>query len=324
MKINNIKPLSVAGIILLLILPYAITSKYTMGIVILTVINIVLVISVNVITGLTGRMSLCQAAFFGIGAYTTAILTTQYDFSFWACLPFAGIIAALIAVLIGWPILKLEGYYLAICTLGLQQLFSLVFLNWVSMTNGPFGIRGIQPPDGIPWLFNLQFGSPKSYYYLYLLFLLVIVLFVRSLLNSRYGRAFLAIREDEISARMFAINTTYHKVLAFALAAFIAAIAGVMYAHYYRYISPGAFNITRSIDVTAMLIIGGSGQIWGCVIGAVLFTFIPELFRGFAEYRTLVIGIAIVVSIIFMPDGIVGQLNKAGTILSKKAKEFKQ
>jgi branched-chain amino acid transport system permease protein len=302
-----------------LLIPLAITSPYLMGVIILTVINIVMVFSVNVIQGYTGKVSLCQAAFYGMGAYTSSILTLKFGWSFWVSIFAAGVVPAAVAVIIGWPVLKLKGYYLAIATLGLQMIAAMIFLNWNDVTNGSFGIRGIRPPDS---LLGLQFGSNISYYYLYLALTFLVIAFLLSLKKSRYGRAFLAIRADEIAAEASAINTTYYRILSFAISAFIAGIAGCMYAHYFRYISPYSFSLGKSIDVVAMLVIGGSGTIWGCITGALMYTIMPQVFQWAADFRLIIIGVCVVLVVIFMPEGVAGKLRllwlKAGAKLAKK------
>lgn len=294
-------------LVILIALPTFIKSPYHLGIVVLTIINITLVLSVNVIEGYTGKISLCQAAFYGMGAYTTAILTVRFGWSSWAALVMAALVPAGVAVIVGWPVLKLKGYYLAIATMGFQAIVSLVFLNWIPVTNGPFGIRGIQSPTPI---LGITFESRTAYYYLYLFMLIIIILFTRSLLNSRYGRAFLAICNDELASEAFAINATRYRVLSFAISSGIAGIAGYMFAHYFRYISPGSFSGIKSLDAVAMMIIGGTGKITGCIVGAVIYTFLPEVLRFMADYRTIILGSCITLVVLFMPEGIVGALEK--------------
>ena len=305
--------------VLSLIIPFVVTSPYLMGIIILAIINIMLVFSVNVVQGYTGKVSLCQAAFYGAGAYTSTLLTLKLGWSFWLSIFAAGIIPAVVAVAIGWPVLKLKGYYLAIATLGLQMIAAMIFLNWNDVTNGAFGIRGINPPDS---LFGIQFGSTISYYYLYLFFTFVVIAFLFSLKNSRYGRAFFAIRADEIAAEASGINTTYYRILSFATSAFIAGIAGCMYAHYFRYISPYSFSLSKSIDVVAMLVIGGSGTVFGSIAGAIIYTVLPEMFQWAADFRLIIIGVCVILVIIFMPEGVAGRSRilwlKASAKFSKK------
>ena len=290
------------------LIPVIVKSDYYIGILILTIINITLVLSVNIIQGYAGKVSLCQAAFYGMGAYTTSILTTQFGWTFWTALIPAALLPAFVAVLVGWPVLKLKGYYLAIATMGFQAIVSIIFLNWISVTNGPFGIKGIAAPSPI---FGVSFESKMAYYYLYLGILLALFAFSKSLLNSRYGRIFLAIKNDELASEAFAINATYYRVFAFALSASIAGIAGSMFAHYFRYVSPASFGLVKSIDAIAMLIIGGSGTLWGCVTGAVIYTFLPEASRWLQDYRMMFIGLSITLVVLFMPDGIVGSATKA-------------
>jgi branched-chain amino acid transport system permease protein len=301
------KPKSLLTILVLAVaflLPLFIRSQYILGILIMTLINIVLVMSVNIIEGYAGKISLCQAGFYGIGAYTTGILCVKFAWNAWAALPFAILIPAIVATAIGIPVLKLKGYYLAIATMGLQAIISLVILNWNSVTNGPNGIRGIPAPDSV---LGLYIQSKLSYYYLYLFMLIIVILFCQSLLNSRYGRAFLSIKNDELASEAFAINTTYYRVLAFALSAGVAGMAGFMYALYFRYISVYSFGILKSIDAIAMLILGGAGTTSGAIAGTILLTTMPELLRFTEGYRNILIGVCITLVVLFMPSGIVGE-----------------
>ena len=287
---------------LLLVFPLLVTSEYLLRIAVLAGIYIILTSSLNVTNGYTGLFSFGHAAFYGIGAYTAAILATRFSLSFWLTLPLAGIVACAFGAAIALPTLRLTGIFLALVTIGFQEITYLVTLNWIGLTRGPMGIPGI-PPRAI-W------GSPLSgnrgYYYL-ILALDVLLLFILSrIVTSRVGRAFVAIREDELAAQASGIATFRYKVLSFVVATFFAGVAGAFFAHHARFVSADSFLLDETFAILTMLIVGGMGSLLGPVIGAVFLVVLPEASRFLAEYRGVVYGLILIAVILFRPEGIAG------------------
>lgn len=294
----------------LIYLPWTIKSPYFLHIIIVSGIFVLLASSLNLITGCTGRLNLGHAAFYGIGAYSSALLVMKLGISVWFGMPLAGLITVFFGILIGIPCLKLKGAYLAITTLAFGEITRLAMMNLVPLTNGPLGIRGIPGPPPIIFRNSLliSFESKTSYYYLLLTLCLVCLLIIKRLLNSQIGRTFMAIREDEVRAETVGIDTTQIKIMNFALGAFFAGIAGSFYAHYVRFISPDTFTLNETFTILTMVVIGGLGTFYGPIVGGIIFTFLPELLRAIAEYRMMIYGLMMSVAIIFMPEGIIGIL----------------
>lgn len=265
-------------------------------------IYIVLSLGLNIVVGLTGLLDLGYIAFYAVGAYTYALLSTKIGLSFWLALPIGGIASALLGSLLGIITLRLRGDYLAIVTLGFIQIVHLVLNNWDSVTNGPNGILNI----GRPRIWNLVFEKPIHFYYLILIIVILTILSVKRLNNSRIGRAWIAIREDELAAESMGIDTTAMKVLAFALGAFWAGIAGVFFAGKFAFVSPESFTFFESVIVLSMVVLGGMGSIPGVILGALIIVILPEMFRALSSYRMLIFGAALVLMMIFRPQGLIG------------------
>lgn len=286
----------------LLIFPLFVRNEYILNTAVFAGIYVILVSSLNITNGYTGLFSFGHAAFYGIGAYTAAILATRFNFPFLLTLPLAGIVAAIFGAAIALPTLRLKGIFLALVTIGFQQITFLVIMNWIGLTRGPMGIPGIPPAS----FFGYELKSNFEYYYL-ILFLVVVVLFLISrIVDSRVGRTFVAIREDELAAQSISINTFRAKVLSFVLATFFAGIAGAFFAHHARFISADSFRLEETFHILTMLIVGGMGSILGPVIGAVFLVILPEVFRSLAEYRGIVYGLIMIAAILFRPEGIAG------------------
>jgi len=284
----------------LICLPLIVANPYYLHVVIISGVFVLLASSMNLITGCTGRLNLGHAAFYGIGAYSSALLVMRLGLPVGLAMPLAGLTTVLFGILIGIPCLKLKGSYLAITTLAFGEITRLALINFVFITNGPLGIRGIPGPS---WA-----ESKISYYYFVLSLCLCCLLVIRRLLNSQMGKTFVAIREDEVRAETVGIDTTRVKIINFALGAFFAGIAGSFYAHYVRFISPDTFTLNETFTILTMVVIGGFGTFAGPIVGGVIFTFLPELLRAIAEYRMMIYGLMMCIAITFMPDGIVGLL----------------
>jgi len=288
----------------LILIPHIVRSEYYQHLLVLSGIYILLALGLNLIIGYTGQVSLAHAAFYGIGAYTAAILSVRFDSPFWFNIFAAGFLAGLFGILLGLPTIRLAGHYLGIATLTFGIIIEQIFVNWISLTRGPMGITGVKPPR-INFL-NFEFSKKIHYYYLILTIILTVLLLFRRLIRYRTGRAFAAIRENEISARAMGINTTYYKVLAFTIAAVIAGVAGCFFAHYILFVSPDSFAFLESISILALTIIGGTGNILGSLIGGLFLTIMPEFLRALEEAREVIYGALLLLIIIFMPKGLSG------------------
>jgi branched-chain amino acid transport system permease protein len=284
-----------------LVVPLVLPDNYYVGLANLSLIYIIVAIGLNFIYGYTGYVSFAQAGFFGIGAYTSALLAVDGHVGFWVALPLSGLVAAIFGVLLGMPTLKLSGHYLAMATIGFGIIVQMVLQNWTSFTHGAQGIGGIPGISFGP----LALTNVTQYYYFMLVFAVLAALLAWSIANSNLGRSFKAVREDEIAASTSGINLRFTKVSSFALSALFAGVAGSLYAHMSSYISPDTFSFDQSIVFFTMVLVGGAGTVAGPIVGAILLTFIPELLRFLQEYYMALFGIGIVLAMLFMPQGIV-------------------
>lgn len=298
--------IGVAGLVgLLIFVPQIINADYYISLMIQVGFYVIMVLGLNIVLGLAGQMSLAMAAFWGIGAYTSALLTTGPHFSFWLALPLSGLMAAGFGVVLGIPSLKVKGHYLAMVTIGFGEITRLVLMNFITLTGGPNGISNIPQVS----VFGLELSTPARYYFLVLAVVFLAVLFFFQLRNSKVGRAFIAIRDNETIAKTMGINTTYYKVLAFSMSAFWAGIAGSLYAHFFNYINPSTFVFGESVKMLCMLFIGGSGTLAGPVVGSFLLVMLPEWVRFMKDIYMTVYGAGVALMMIFMPTGIVGLYN---------------
>jgi branched-chain amino acid transport system permease protein len=328
-----------AGIVLialaLLLLPFALSYAGTAWVRIanIALLYVLLALGLNIVVGFAGLLDLGYIAFYAVGAYAYALLASPHfglHLPFWAILPIGAALAALFGVMLGAPTLKLRGDYLAIVTLGFGEIVR-IFLNNLSqpvnITRGPQGVAGIDPVRIGPIdfsrsdsLLGIAFSGPMKYYYLLLALMLLIVVINVRLQNSRIGRAWEAIREDEIAARSMGIDTTLMKLLAFALGASFGGVAGGMFAAIQGFISPESFVLVESVMVVSMVVLGGMGNIAGVILGAVLLSFVPEILRWTVEpaqrflfgrmlvepevIRMLIFGLALVLVMLFRPAGL--------------------
>ena len=284
-------------------------KNYYLHIAVLSLLHILLALGLNLIAGYAGQLSLAHAAFFGIGAYTTALLTLNQHWSFWLAAPIGAVGAGLVAVAIGLPTLRLKGPYFVISSMGFGEIVRLIFLNWQSVTRGPNGLPGIPAPDPINLGFvKLTFESRMESYYLILFVLFGVLILYYNLVNSRIGRALRAIRNDYIAAQVMGIHIAFYRILAFAGGAALAGLTGALYSGYIRFISPDTFTSGESINILIMMVIGGMGTIVGPIIGAVAITYLLETMRVFAEYRLVIYGLLMFVVILYMPQGVAGML----------------
>jgi branched-chain amino acid transport system permease protein len=290
----------------LIILPLFLNDYYR-DIMTLTCIYVVLALGLNLIVGQTGLLNLGYVAFYAIGAYTYAILSTKFGLSFWPGLAAGAAMAAVFAVVLGSPTLRLRGDYFAIVTLGLGEITRIILNNWDSMTGGPNGISQV----GRPALGGYVFHTTYDFYYLILLMTVGTVFAMKRIMLSRIGRAWIAIREDEIAAEAMGINTFRLKLLAFVLGSAWAGLTGVFFAAKMAFVSPESFTFFESVMILCMVVLGGMGSIPGIILGALLLITLPEVFRDFQDYRMLAFGAALVLMMVFRPQGLLGHVKKA-------------
>jgi len=283
-------------------LPLFVRSEYVLNTAVMAGIYVILASSLNITNGYAGLFSFGHAAFFGIGAYTAAILATRLGWPFVLTLPAAAVVAATVGAALAVPTLRLSGIFLALVTIGFQEIAYLVTLNWMSLTRGPMGIPGVPPPALLGW----EFGSNRAELYLILGFDLVTLFVLARIVTSRLGRRFVAIREDELAAEASGIATFRAKVMAFVIATFFAGLAGALYAHHARFVSADSFRLDETFVILTMLIVGGMGSLLGPVLGAVLLVILPEASRFLAEYRGVVYGVILIAVILLRPEGIAG------------------
>lgn len=295
-------------LILLIALPLVIIALgyqtgYLIRIITMVGIYVILALGLSLILGYTGQISMGHAAFFGIGAYTSALLSLRLGFSFWLTVPIAGLVGCLFGFLLGLPTLRVKEDYLAIVTLAFGELVRLTMLNWVSLTRGPMGLPNIPSPS----LFGHNLGTPLIMYYLCLALVLFTIFIMRRLVNSAFGREMLAIREDEIAADATGINVTRVKVIVFTLAGLFAGLAGGFFAHFNGFISPDNFSYNDSIAILLMVVLGGVDSIPGVILGATILTLLPEALRSIGAWRMVIYGLVMTIMIIVRPGGLIGR-----------------
>jgi branched-chain amino acid transport system permease protein len=317
-------PLTLSGIAFAVALPFLpFSSRYLIDLGTTVMIYVMLGWGLNVVVGLAGLLDLGYVAFYAVGAYTFALLAQDLDFTFWEALPFSGLVAASFGIILGFPVLRLRGDYLAIVTLGFGEIIRIVLLNWASLTGGPNGIGGIPRPSffGMPFarsapegvttfheFFGLEF-SP-SYRVIFLYFVILAMALTTNLFTLRIrklpiGRAWEALREDEIACRALGINPTTVKLSAFAIGAMFGGFAGCFFGARQGFISPESFTFTESATILAIVVLGGMGSQLGVVLAAILLVTLPEFGRAFAEFRMLIFGAAMVGVMVWRPRGLI-------------------
>ena len=300
------RALAALAALALLTLPFWLASAYHLHVVIMAGIFTILALSLNLLLGYTGQLSLGHAAFFGIGAYTSSLLALKLEWPFWLGLPAAAVAAGLAGWAIGRLALKLRGAYFVLVTISFAGVISLVSVNWMELTNGPLGLPGVPAPE----LAGLSLRTKPAYYYLVLLAAAGAYLVCRRLVGSRLGRAFLALRENEALAESVGVDPTRTLVLAAVVSAALAGVAGSLYAHYTRFVSPEVFLFSYTVTMVIMVVAGGKGTLAGPVVGAVLFTVLPEVLREAMawQWQMLAYGVLLVLLVFFLPRGIVPAL----------------
>jgi len=290
-----------ALLVFILFVPFF-AKDYFIDVLILAGIYIILAQGLNVVVGFAGLLNLGFVAFYAIGAYSYALLNTKMGLGFWSSLPLSVVIVVFSGFLLAVPALRLKGDYLAIVTLGFGEIVRLLANNWDTVTKGPNGIGGIEPP----YFLGTSLGRLSYFYYFILVFVAITVFVVRRVYKSGIGRAWVAIREDEIASSSIGINTTAYKLYAFAFGAFWAGTAGALFAAKMQFVSPESFTFMESVLILSMVILGGLGSIPGVILGAIILVILPEMLRGIQLYRMLALGSGLVLLMIFRPQGLLG------------------
>lgn len=289
-----------------LLLPKIIESNYILHVANLAMMFALLTLSLNMLSGCTGLMSVGHIAFYGIGAYTSALLTTHFQIPIGIAMAGAGVVSALASLLLGLPTMRLKGMYFAVATLAFGEVVYQLIVNWTSVTGGTKGVKSIPSPE----IFGMSLRGYDAYYYIVLIVLVLSIILTRNLIASRPGRAMLAIRENDIAAEAMGVNITLYKLVAFMVSAFFAGVAGALYAHEVHFISPETFAGSESSAVLAMMVVGGIGSIPGSILGGMALTILPELLRSFGNVRLVIYGAAVVAIIIFAPKGLGGLIER--------------
>jgi len=306
--VKSLPSTKIIYLIAVIILPFLIQlldyqSEYLIRIATMAGVYVILALGLSLILGYTGQLSMGHAAFYGIGAYTAALLSLHMNFPFWLTIPIAGLMGCLFGFLLGLPTLRVKEDYLAIVTLAFGELVRLTMLNWFSLTRGPMGLPNIPPPV----LFGYTLDSSIQFYYLCLVLVILTIYSINRLVHSSFGREMIAIREDEIAADAMGVNVTQVKVIVFALAGMYAGLVGGFFAHFNGFISPDNFNFNESVSVLLMIVLGGIDSIPGVILGATILTILPEALRGIGAWRMVIYGLLMVVLILLKPQGFLGK-----------------
>jgi branched-chain amino acid transport system permease protein len=293
-------------------------SMYQTNILISALIYVVLGLGLNITVGLAGLLDLGYVAFYAVGAYAYALLNHHFQLGFWTVLPLGAILGAFFGILLGFPVLRLRGDYLAIVTLGFGQIVRLVLENWSEFSMGPSGISNIARPG----LFGISYtvNQATTYIYYIMLALVMLVIFITARLkDSRIGRAWLALREDEIACQAMGIDNTRAKLMAFALGATLASLMGVVFAAKTTFINPASFTFMESAMILAIVVLGGMGSVLGVILGAFVLILLPEYMRAFSEYRMLIFGATMILVMVFRPQGLIRAKRKVYKINTEAA-----
>ena len=317
------KQFAITGILFALVFPFLpFTDLYILDVGIWVLTYIMLGWGLNIVVGLAGLLDLGYVAFYAVGAYSFALISTTFGLSFWICLPLAGIFAAFFGILLGFPVLRLRGDYLAIVTLGFGEIIRIILINWNDLTNGPNGIGGIpkvsffglefteNPKEvSIPFhtFFNLEFSNTHKMIFLYYVILILALItnyFTLRIRRLPVGRAWEALREDEIACKSLGVNPTNTKLTAFAIGAMFGGIAGSFFATKQGFVSPESFTFIESAIIVAIVVLGGMGSQTGIVLSAIFLIGVTEIFRELEQFRMIAFGLSMVLIMLFKPKGI--------------------
>lgn len=291
-------------------------SAYQTNVMTTALMYVVLGLGLNIVVGLAGLLDLGFVAFYAVGAYTYALLNMHFGLGFWTVLPIGGLLAATFGILLGFPVLRLRGDYLAIVTLGFGEIIRLVLENWGEFSKGPSGISNISRPGFFGVDFDLQASIVYTYYLMVVLVIFTIFV-VNRLQDSRLGRAWIALREDEIACQAMGIDKRKTKLVAFSLGAFWAGIVGVMFAAKTTFVNPASFTFLESAIILSIVVLGGMGSIVGVLFGALILILMPEYLRALSQYRMLVFGVILVCMMVFRPQGLFPTIRRTYTFKKK-------
>lgn len=289
----------------LFLFPFVLRDVYLLTLMIFVGIHVLVALGLTMLIGFAGQLSLCQAAFYGIGAYATAVLSVKTGMHPFLTSIVAVLLACLIALVLGIPALKLRGHYLAMATLGFGEIVNIVFKEWGTMTGGPSGLVGI--PQMHLGAFSLD--NDLRYFYFVWIIVLLVIAFLINLTNSRVGRGLQALKRSEDAAATMGIPVARYKIKVFVLSAALAALGGTLYAHYVTVISPESFDVFFSVVLVTMVVAGGLVSVWGGVIGASLFTILPDTLQVFEDYNVIIYGFILLFILMFMPKGLAGLIS---------------
>ena len=308
--IKTLVSLILTFVIIQLLISLNIINSYLQTTLAAICINIILAVSLNLITGFTGQFSLGHAGFMSIGAYVCAIITLRISTipGFILGVLAGALTAAIVGVLVGLPTLRLRGDYLAIATLGMAEIIRIIFLNMDSITNGAAGLQDIPQFTNWRWLFLYTAGT---------------ILIISNFIRSSHGRACISIREDEIASEAMGVNSTRYKVTAFTIGAFFAGIAGALYASTFNFIDPKIFGFSKSIDILVIVVLGGLGSISGSIIAAILLGIITTYLQAFANIQMILYSLLLIIIMIFRPQGLMGSKELSLSIFSRLGNSFK-
>lgn len=282
------------------LLPLFIRGDYYLSVLVFMGINSLTVMGLSLLMGYAGQISLGHAAFYGIGAYCTGVLTTHFGFPIYLAFSVGILLSILLAIIVGIPALRLKGHYLAVATLGIGEIVFIIFSEWMDLTGGPSGLSNIP----VVSLGGFQFNTSFRFYYLVWGINLLVLLFSLNIIHSRVGRALRSMHGSEIAASAMGINLSFLKIQVFVLSAVYASVAGSLYAHFVSFIAPNNFGLMVSIMFLMMGVIGGIHNIWGALLGASLLTFLPEYLRVFEQFDILIYGAILLAILLFMPEGL--------------------
>jgi branched-chain amino acid transport system permease protein len=302
------KPALIAVALVTIVFPMVV-DIYQTNIMVLALIFVVLGLGLNVTVGLAGLLDLGYVAFFAVGAYTYGVLNSFFGLGFWTCLPIGGLMGALFGIALGFPILRLRGDYLAIVTLGFGSIAKIVIENWEEVFNGAKGIAGIPRPGFFGVEMNITSATTYTYY-LMIMMVIFAIFITNRLKDSRIGRAWMALREDEIACVAMGVDMARTKLGAYAFGAFWAGLVGVIFAARNTYINPNSFTFMESALVLSIVVMGGMGSIIGVIIAALVLILTPEYLRAFSEYRMLIFGAVMVLMMIFRPEGLIANVRR--------------
>jgi branched-chain amino acid transport system permease protein len=311
------KKLLIITVLLFVLFPVVIRANYPSRLLCVVIMYATLAGAMNAVNGYSGQFCIGFAGFVCVGAYVQAILSTVLGWNFWLLLLLGGIASALVGFIVSLPTLKLSGIYLSIVTIGTSEMIRLIALNWTSLTGGAHGIQGIPAPE----LFGLDFSSPRLFYYIFLAIGLLFLFCTDRVLNSRVGRAWLSIRENQTAAQSLGIPISHYKSISFVYSAFWAGLCGAAYASFVVFIDTTVFSMTLSMDIISMVLIGGSGTLAGPVIGAFVVQFLSEGLRPFGVWRYVVYAILIIAMMWIRPQGLGGSARSSVFAVSNEKRK---